>query len=94
LRVGLRLEGRAPAREGCEIVSKGTSEPVGKVTSGSFAPTVGGPIAMGYVPYALSEPGTDVDILIRGKANAARVSPMPFVPQRYYRKPKSGTNNG
>jgi aminomethyltransferase len=94
LRVGLRLEGRAPAREGCEIVSKGTSEPVGKVTSGSFAPTVGGPIAMGYVPHALSEPGTEVDILIRGKANAARVSRMPFVPQRYYRKPKSGTNNG
>jgi aminomethyltransferase len=46
---------------------------------------------MGYVPPALSVPGTALDILIRGKPNPATVVPMPFVEQRYYRKTKSGT---
>jgi aminomethyltransferase len=90
LRVGFKLEGRAPAREGCEIADR-SGAVIGSVTSGSFTPTVGAPIAMGYVPPALSAPGTALDILIRGKPNPATVVPMPFVEQRYYRKTKSGT---
>jgi aminomethyltransferase len=89
LRVGLKLEGRAPAREGCEIADK-TGAVVGKVTSGSFTPTLGAPIAMGYVPASLAAPGTALDILIRGKPNAATIVPMPFVEKRFYRKTKSG----
>jgi aminomethyltransferase len=93
LRVGLKLDGRAPAREGCEIADKAGAV-VGKVTSGSFTPTVNGPIAMGYVPAGQSEPGTQLDILIRGKPNPAIVVAMPFAQHRYYRKTKSGTSNG
>lgn len=92
-RVGLKLEGRAPAREGCEIVSE-DGRKLGIVTSGSFAPTVGGPIAMAYVPQEHAEPGTPVNIMIRGTPHAAKVVPMPFVPHRYQRKNKSGTPNG
>lgn len=92
-RVGLRLEGRAPAREGCEIVSEG-GEPLGRVTSGSFAPSVGGPIAMGYVAASHAGIGTRLAVIIRGTPNPASVVSMPFTPHRYYRKIKSGTKNG
>ncbi|MCL8380808.1 glycine cleavage system aminomethyltransferase GcvT [Xanthobacter aminoxidans] len=88
VRVGLKLEGRAPAREGAEIASNG--EIVGRVTSGGFAPTLQAPIAMGYVPPALSAPGTRLDILVRGKALPAVVTALPFVPTRYARKQKTG----
>ncbi|MFG1413296.1 glycine cleavage system aminomethyltransferase GcvT [Xanthobacter sp. VTT E-85241] len=84
VRVGLRLEGRAPAREGAEIAKDGTV--VGTVTSGGFAPTLNAPIAMGYVPPALAVPGTVLDILVRGKALPATVVTFPFVAQRYVRK--------
>ena len=88
VRVGLKLDGRAPAREGAEIASGGTV--VGRVTSGGFAPTLGAPIAMGYVPPALAAPGTRLDILVRGKALPAAVATLPFVPTRYARKQKPG----
>jgi len=61
------------------------------VTSGSFTPSVGGPIAMGYVSPPHAEPGVRVEILIRDKPNPAIVVPMPFIAHRYYRKTKSGT---
>ncbi|MEP9376611.1 glycine cleavage system aminomethyltransferase GcvT [Aquabacter sp. CN5-332] len=83
-RIGLRLEGRAPAREGAEISKDG--QIVGIVTSGGFAPTRGEPIAMGYVPPALSAPGTALHIIVRGKPLPATVVQMPFVAQRYARK--------
>lgn len=84
LRVGILPSGRAPAREGTEIASKdGTI--IGKVTSGGFGPTVGGPVAMGYVPLAYSQVGTEIDLMVRGKAMPATVTAMPFVEQRYKR---------
>jgi aminomethyltransferase len=89
----LRLEGRAPAREGCEIVSEGGG-PLGRVTSGSFAPSVGGPIAMGYVAPSHAVIGTRLAVIIRGTPNPASIVSMPFIPHRYYRKTKSGTKNG
>jgi aminomethyltransferase len=92
-RVGIRLEGRAPAREGCDIVGS-DGEGLGRVTSGSFTPSVGGPIAMGYVAAAHAEPGTPVQLVIRGAPHAATVAPMPFIAHRYYRKTKSGTAHG
>lgn len=88
VRVGLKLEGRAPAREGAEIqTADGT--PVGTVTSGGFAPTVGAPIAMGYVAADHGATGTRLNLIVRGKELPAEVVDMPFVPNRYYRKPKS-----
>jgi aminomethyltransferase len=57
------------------------------VTSGGFAPSLGAPIAMGFVPPALSEPATKLGVVVRGKTQAAEVTPMPFVPHRYVRNP-------
>lgn len=81
-RVGILPEGRAPAREGTLIESP-TGEALGQITSGGFGPTLGGPLAMGYVPAAFSLPDTQVHLIVRGKAQPARVVAMPFVPQNY-----------
>ncbi len=84
LRVGLLPEGRAPAREGTDIRAT-DGAPIGKVTSGGFGPTVGGPIAMGYVNRRFSEAGSPVVLVVRGKDLVAKVVPLPFVPHRYHR---------
>jgi aminomethyltransferase len=84
VRAGLKVLEGAPAREGAEIVDAGGAV-VGKVTSGGFAPSLGAPIAMGFVPPALAEPGTRLGVLVRGKTQAAEVVAMPFVPHRYVR---------
>ena len=83
-RVGLALEGRAPAREGAEILGPGQGV-VGVVTSGGFAPSLNAPIAMGYVPAAFAAPGTQVELLVRGRGLPARIVPMPYFPHRYHR---------
>lgn len=83
-RVGLRVEGRLPAREGAEIYA-GTAR-VGTVTSGGFAPSLGAPIAMGWVDAAHAAIDTALEIEVRGKRIAATVAPMPFVPHRYHRQ--------
>jgi aminomethyltransferase len=80
--VGLKPEGRAPVRDGAEIVD-GSGVVIGKITSGGFGATVGGPIAMGYVPAGVAAPGTRVDVMLRGKALPAVVTALPFVPHRY-----------
>jgi len=84
LRVGILPEGRAPAREGAEIRSE-DGETVGVVTSGGFGPSLGGPLAMGFVAAAHAATGTKLQLIVRGKALPARVAAMPFVPHRYYR---------
>jgi aminomethyltransferase len=84
VRIGLRPEGRAPAREGARITLPDGRE-VGVVTSGGFGPSVNAPIAMGYVARECSEPGTELHLVVRGKPIAARVVSMPFVPHRYKR---------
>ena len=83
-RVGIRPEGRAPLREGVELID-GDGRPVGRITSGGFGPTFGAPVAMGYLETALAKPGTRLDALLRGKAQPIEVAKLPFVPQRYYR---------
>jgi len=84
-RVGLDVEGRQPVREGALILD-GEGNEVGRVTSGGHSPTLGRPIAMGYVATPLAEPGTALTIEQRGKLFQATVAPMPFVPHRYHRK--------
>jgi aminomethyltransferase len=83
-RIGIRPDGRAPAREGAEITDK-SGRVIGRVTSGGFSPTLNAPIAMGYVETAFAADGTEIDLLVRGKPLPARVAPMPFVPHRYRR---------
>jgi aminomethyltransferase len=83
-RVGLRPDGRAPAREGAEIVST-DGDPIGVVTSGGFGPSVGAPIAMGTVARAYAAVGTPISLMVRGKPLSARVVALPFYPHAYYR---------
>jgi aminomethyltransferase len=82
-RVGLALEGRMAAREGAKVFFDG--QQVGVVTSGSFSPSLGHPIAMAYVDAALARPGTALGIAVRDKLLDARITPMPFLPHRYHR---------
>ncbi len=84
-RVGLRVEGRAPVREGAPI-QDASGATVGVVTSGGFAPSLDAPIAMGYVDTALAAPGTELTAMVRGKSRPLVVAKMPFVEQRYHRK--------
>jgi len=86
VRVGLVLAGRQAAREGAEVLD-GEAR-VGIVTSGGFAPSLGQPIALADVPAACGEPGTQLFIDVRGKRLAATVTPLPFVPHRYFRTKK------
>ena len=81
--VGLTLDGRLPAREGAEIFAGDTQ--IGVVTSGGFSPTLGHPIAMGYVDSAHTEAGTALEVQVRNKRLPARVAKMPFVQHRYFR---------
>ena len=84
LRVGIRPEGRAPARTDTAIAAlDGTG--AGSITSGGFGPTAGGPVAMGYVRRDLAVEGTPLQLLVRGKQLPARVTSLPFVPHRYAR---------
>ncbi|APE27873.1 glycine cleavage system aminomethyltransferase GcvT [Aurantiacibacter gangjinensis] len=80
----LVLEGRQPAREGAEIYHGDAK--IGIVTSGGFSPTLGHPIAMGYVETDHAAVDTALEIDVRGKRLPARVAPLPFVPHKYYRK--------
>ncbi|MDJ0942570.1 MAG: glycine cleavage system aminomethyltransferase GcvT [Kiloniellales bacterium] len=83
-RVGLRPEGRVPVREGAAL-QDAEGAAVGRVTSGGFGPSVGAPVAMGYLDTRLAAPGAVVTALVRGRAMPCRVAKLPFAPHRYYR---------
>jgi aminomethyltransferase len=83
-RVGILPDGRAPAREGAAIVDPAGSA-IGRVTSGGFGPSVGGPIAMGYVDAGHAAEDTALALVVRDVPRPARVVRLPFVPTRYYR---------
>ena len=84
VRVGIKPDGRAPAREGTEIVSESGAK-LGIVTSGGFGPSVNGPIAMGYVIAHAAGVGAKINLLVRGKPLPATIVQLPFVPHRYAR---------
>ncbi len=83
-RVGLAIGGRQPVREGAPLFLGG--QDVGVVTSGGFAPSVGAPVAMGFVAAAHAAPGTALEAEVRGRRIAVRVAPLPFIPHRYHRR--------
>jgi len=83
-RVGILPEGKAPARAHTEIADDSGRE-IGEVTSGGFGPSLGKPIAMGYVATGSAALGTSVNLVVRGKALAGKVAKMPFAPHRYHR---------
>ncbi|MBA4012671.1 MAG: glycine cleavage system protein T [Phenylobacterium sp.] len=84
-RVGFVVLEGAPAREGAEIADE-EGNVIGVVTSGGFSPSLGKPIGMGFVPPAYAELGSKLKVIVRGKAQTAEVTAMPFVPHRYVRK--------
>ena len=89
-RAGLKLLDKAPAREGTEIIDAQGGH-IGRVTSGGFGPSVGAPIAMGYVDAEHADDGTELATMVRGVARIAHVVPLPFVPHRYKRSSKGET---
>lgn len=83
-RVGIEPQGRAPAREGTVIQNMDGKE-IGVITSGGFGPSHGGPVAMGYVKRRYAKSGTEVQLVIRGKAKPAKTVKLPFVAHNFYR---------
>lgn len=83
-RVGVKPLGRAPARAHTEIQDNGGSR-IGEITSGGFGPSVGGPIAMGYVATPFSKAGTPLTLIVRGKPMPAEVVKLPFTPHHYFK---------
>ncbi|MEM9579217.1 MAG: glycine cleavage system aminomethyltransferase GcvT [Pseudomonadota bacterium] len=85
-RVGLKPEGRAPMREGVALYADADGgAPIGTITSGGFGPTVGGPVAMGYLPASHASKGTTVYGELRGKRLPLTVSALPFTPANFKR---------
>jgi aminomethyltransferase len=83
-RVGIVPEGRAPVRAETELVDK-SGRKVGKITSGGYGASVGGPVAMAYVETSSGVEGTRLEAMVRGKARPVRVAKLPFVKPRYHR---------
>lgn len=84
-RVGLLPEGRVPVRAGAALFAEGGETAIGHVTSGGFGPSLGAPVAMGYLPAGLAASGTRVFAEVRGQRLAAAVAPLPFVPAGFKR---------
>ena len=82
-RVGILPDGRAPAREHTPITAGGRQ--IGEITSGGFGPTIGGPVAMGYVAAESAAPGNAVSLVVRGTERPACIVKLPFHTPRYYR---------
>jgi aminomethyltransferase len=83
-RVGIKPDGRAPAREGT-VIQNAAGREIGRITSGTFGPTVNGPVAMGYVETEYAADGTPLLLIVRDKALPASVVKLPFVPNRFKR---------
>jgi len=84
LRVGIKPLGKIIAREGTKIFSQDGYN-IGKITSGTFGPSVNGPIAMGYIKYNFAKNGTKILLEVRGKKHEAYVSELPFYKKKYVR---------
>lgn len=84
-RVGFILENGPPAREEAKIIDE-KQEVVGKVTSGTFSPTLKKPLGMAYVDSKFSKLGTNLRVIVRNKEYDIKISKMPFVAHRYYKK--------
>ena len=83
-RVGLRLLDKTPAREGAEVVDS-SGAIMGRVTSGGFGPSAGGPVAMAYVQAGFTADGMEMAAMVRSTPRQAVITPLPFVPHRYRR---------
>ena len=78
------VEGKMPVREGAPVFAGDTQ--VGVITSGGFGPSVGAPIAMGYIDAGHNATGSTLEAEVRGKRVSVTVTSLPFVPHHYHRK--------
>src|SRR5690606_10869268 len=85
LRAGIRFDGRLPAREGAPLVDA-AGNPIGRVTSGGFSPTLEAPIALAFLPPEAAAEGARVTAIVRDRPVTGTVVKLPFVPHRYVRK--------
>ena len=83
-RVGIRPDGKAPARAHT-LIEDSEGNTIGEITSGGYDPGVEGPIAMGYIKSEFADQGTAVNLRVRGKAIPAKVTALPFVEHRYFK---------
>jgi glycine cleavage system T protein (aminomethyltransferase) len=84
-RVGLQSALR-PVRAGALLFTDEKSDtPIGQVTSGGFGPSVGGPVAMGYVPSSAASIGTQLYAQVRNERSIITVAALPFAPHNYQR---------
>ena len=84
IRVGIRPEGKMPIREGTELLNE-NDICIGKITSGGFGQTVGGPVSMAYINREYQTAGTKLSVLVRGHRHTVRTSKLPFVEHRYFK---------
>ena len=83
LRRGFRTEGKIPVRGDTAILDAG-KQVVGRITSGGFGPSVGQPVAMGYIDRKYAETGNELWVEIRRRLHTIHVAELPFVKHRYY----------
>ena len=84
-RVGIAPQEKAPAREHTKILDRSGAE-IGEITSGGFGPSLGAPVAMGYVAVSAAETGTNLQLVVREQKRPALVASLPFIPHRYLRR--------
>jgi len=82
IRVGIKPEGRLIARKKTKIYNE-SEEMIGEVTSGTFGPSVNGPIAMGFVDQIFSKKDTRILLEVRGKKYPANICGLPFYKKSY-----------
>ena len=82
IRVGIKPEGRIIAREKTKIFNESNLE-IGEITSGTFGPSVNGPVAMGYVKNKFSKKNTKIFLEVRGKKHPATICGLPFYKKSY-----------
>jgi aminomethyltransferase len=83
-RVGLRVDGKRPVREGQALLNE-SGRQVGEICSAGYGASIGGPIALAYIERELGQPGTVLWAVVRDKKLPVSVTPLPFSPQRYFR---------
>jgi aminomethyltransferase len=82
VRVGIKPEGKVIAREKTKIFNQSDLY-IGEITSGTFGPSVNGPVAMGYVENEFSKKDTKVFLEVRGKKHPANICGLPFYKKSY-----------
>lgn len=87
-RVGFFIESGSPAREDALIYDAEKTQKIGRVCSGTFSPCLKKPIGMAYVDRKFSKIGTQLVVVVRNKDYLMKLTKMPFVPTKYYKKSK------